>query len=119
MVWTCAEEGQLIYIGRKMLEMELPGRRQRGDMIYEIHRCSEGGHAGSWNQSERYREQGKMENSNSLWQPLKRDKTKGKEEEANFLLYRRRGRCELALLYFIFTSNLSKSNFLQNCMVTL
>ena len=39
--------------------------------------CSEVGHAGSWSQSGRYREQGELENSNSLRQPLKRDKLKG------------------------------------------
>ena len=29
MIWTCAEKGQG-YIGRRMLEMELPSRRRRG-----------------------------------------------------------------------------------------
>ena len=29
-VWTCAEEGQE-YIGRRILNMELQGRRQRGE----------------------------------------------------------------------------------------
>ena len=50
----------------------------------EIHRYSERGHAGSWSQSGSYREQVEMENSDSQWQPLKRDKPKGKEEELLF-----------------------------------
>ena len=30
MVWPCAEEGGLGYIGQKMLRMGLPGERKRG-----------------------------------------------------------------------------------------
>ena len=75
MVWTCAEEGQR-HIGRRMLEMELPGRRQRGrpnrrfmDAVREDMQVV--------GVSGRYREQIKMESSYSLWQPLKRDKPLG------------------------------------------
>ena len=63
-----------------MLEMELPGRSQRGrpkrrfmDAVTEDMQV-----VGI--KSRRYREQVEMETDDSLWQPLKRDKPNRKEE---------------------------------------
>ena len=66
------------YIGRRMLHMELPGRRQRGRPKRRFMDAVRG-HAGR-SQSGRYNEQVELENSDSLWQPLKRNKPNGKDE---------------------------------------
>ena len=55
-------------------------------MKEEIYGCSERGHAGSWCQSRRYREEVQMENGDSLWQRLRRDKTKGEEDEERLII---------------------------------
>ena len=40
------------YVGRKMMEMELPGKRKR-ETKEKISRCSEGGYRGSWCEGDR------------------------------------------------------------------
>ena len=67
MVWTCARRDSG-HIGRRMLEMELPGFM---DVVRED--MQEAG----------VREQAEMENNDSLWRPQKRDKLNGTEEEGS------------------------------------
>ena len=55
------------YIGRRMLKMELPGKRKKRKAKEEVYGYDEGRHAGGWPHRGRCRGQEEMESDDPLW----------------------------------------------------
>ena len=68
-VWTYVVRKDGGYIGRRMLTMELPGKRKRG-RLKEVCGCGERGHDSSGINGGRRGGENRMETEYPLWRPL-------------------------------------------------
>lgn len=71
MVWEDKKGTMVNDAGRKMREMELPGRRKRDNTTEMIAGCAERGYAVCWCDNRGGRRQRKPGTCDGLWHPLK------------------------------------------------